>query len=112
MTHAHVTDSSDARLKVLIVAAHDSLGGAARAIFRVYSALKEFHGDTLDVTLRVANKTVDDPGIVGGKPARSRLEYVRYYLRTRFRKYVPRKPFVTENPVLHSQALYDTGLGR
>lgn len=100
------------RLKVLIVAAHDSLGGAARAIFRVYSALKEFHSDTLDVTLRVANKTVDDPGIIGGKPTRSRMEYVRYYLRTRFRKYFPRKPFVTQNPVLHSQALYDTGLGR
>lgn len=105
-------ENASPRLKVLIVAAHDSLGGAARAIFRVYSALKEFHGDTLDITLRVANKTVDDPGIIGGKPSRSRMEYARYYLRTRFRKYVPRQPFVTENPVLHSQALYDTGLGR
>jgi glycosyltransferase involved in cell wall biosynthesis len=103
--------TSDAPLRVLIVAAHDSLGGAARAIRRVFDSLSEYETN-LNVTLRVIHKTVEHPRILGGKPARSRLEYAEYWLRTRFRKYFPRAEFVTSNPVLHSQALYPTGLGR
>lgn len=100
------------RLKVVIVAAHDSLGGAARAVYRVFESLQRYHRDDIDVTFRVIHKTIDNPSIVGGKPSRNRREYLQYWIRTRFRKYFPRTPFVTANPVLHSQALYPTGLGR
>lgn len=100
------------RPKILIVAAHDSLGGAARAITRVFRSLEQFHSEEFEVLLRVSNQTIQDPGVIGGKPKRSRLEYLEYFLRTRFRKFFPRKEFISENKLLHSQALYQTGLGR
>lgn len=100
------------RLKVVFVAAHDSLGGAARAAYRVFSSIRRHYSDTVDITLRVIHRTRDDEGILGGKPTRSRWEWVKYFTRTRFRKYFPRKPFESPNTLLHSQALYDTGLGR
>lgn len=113
------TDPSDAGtltgqrpLRVVFVAAHDGLGGAARAAYRVFDAIRTSFPDRIDITFRVIHKTRDDNGIIGGKPQRSRLEYLQYFLRTRFRKYFPRKPFVSSNTLLHSQALYPTGLGR
>ena len=98
--------------RVLFVAAHDSLGGAARAVHRLYESIRDGFSDTVDISLRVIHKTHDDPGVVGGKPTRSKLEFLEYFLRTRFRKYFPRRPFVTDNRVLHSQALFHSGLGR
>ena len=107
------TDTTEKRkVRVLIIAAHDSLGGAARAIYRVYSALREYESTRIEVTLRVPNKTRNDPGVIGGKPRRNRWEFARYWLRTRWRAKFHGKPFQTENRILHSQALYDTGLGR
>ena len=97
---------------MIIVAAHDSLGGAARAIYRVFLALREWQSESFEMFLRTPNKTVDDDQVIGGKPARNRREFLEYWIRTRYRKYFPRKTFVTDNPMLHSQALYDTGLGR
>jgi glycosyltransferase involved in cell wall biosynthesis len=102
----------ESRVRVLVVAAHDSLGGAARAIYRVYSALRGYESTRIEVTLRVPNKTQNDPGVLGGKPQRNSWEYARYWLRTRWRAKFPGIPFQTENRILHSQALYDTGLGR
>lgn len=98
--------------KIVIVAAHDSLGGAARAIYRVFSALRQNFSEEAEFSLRVIHKTRDDADIIGGKPTRNRLEFLEYFIRTRFRKYFPRKPFESENTLLHSQALYPTGLGR
>jgi glycosyltransferase involved in cell wall biosynthesis len=100
------------KVRVLIVAAHDSLGGAARAIYRVFSALREYESTRIEVTLRVPNKTRNDPGVLGGKPQRNSWEYARYWLRTRWRAKFARRQFQTENRILHSQALYETGLGR
>jgi len=100
------------KVRVVIVAAHDSLGGAARAIYRVFLALREWQSDLFEVILRTPNKTVNDDQVVGGKPVRNRREFFEYWIRTRYRKYFPRNTFVTDNPILHSQALYDTGLGR
>ena len=101
-----------APIRVVFVAAHDSLGGAARAAYRVFDGIRTHFSDQVDVTLRVIHKTREDEDIIGGKPTRSRGEYINYFLRTRFRKYFPRKPFVSDNTLLHSQALYPTGLGR
>ena len=59
------TDTTEKRkVRVLIVAAHDSLGGAARAIYRVFSALREYESTRIEVTLRVPNKTRNDPGVL------------------------------------------------
>jgi len=98
--------------RVLFVAAHDSLGGAARAVHRIYDTIRRGFDDRVNIHHRVIHKTYDDEGIIGGKPTRSKREYAEYFLRTRFRKYFPRKPFVSDNTVLHSQALYHSGLGR
>jgi glycosyltransferase involved in cell wall biosynthesis len=103
---------SQLRPRVLIVAAHDSLGGAARAIYRVFEALSASSPSKYDIQLRVIHNLRDDDRVVGGKPKRNRREYAEYFLRTRFRKYFPRKPFISDNQLLHSQALFATGLGR
>lgn len=100
------------RPRVVFVAAHDSLGGAARAAHRVFDAIRTHFSDEIDITFRVIHNTLDDDQIAGGKPTRSRLDYINYFVRTRFRKYFPRKPFVSDNALLHSQALYSSGLGR
>jgi len=100
------------RLRIMIVTSRDSGGGAPRAIHRIYRALQDNFDDRADFYLRVVHKSFDDNKIIGGKPARNRLEGLEYFLRTRFRKFFPRPPFVSENRLLHSQALYPTGLGR
>lgn len=100
------------KLQVVFVAAHDSLGGAARAVHRIYSVIRDRFSDSIDIRLRAIHKTYDDERIIGGKPQRNTLEYAEYFIRTRFRKYFPRQPFVSDNTLLHSQALYHSGLGR
>lgn len=100
------------RLRVLLVTSQDSGGGAPRAIHRLYKALQENCASQADTYLRVIHKTHDDPRVLGGKPERNLLEYAEYFLRTRFRKYFPRKPYLSDNKLLHSRALYATGLGR
>ena len=100
------------RLRVLFVVAHDSLGGAARATFRVFDAIRNWCPERIDIFMRTPNKTRNDNAILGGKPVRNRREFLEYLIRTRFRKYFPRRPFVSDNTLLHSQALYKTGLAR
>lgn len=104
--------TGNSKPRVLFVAAHDSLGGAARAVHRIYDTIRRGFVDRVDINHRVIHKTHDDDGIIGGKPTRSRREYAEYFLRTRFRKYFPRTPFVSDNTLLHSQALHHSGLGR
>ena len=100
-------------VRVVFVGAHDSVGGAARAMTRLFMMLHSLQEELrLDVTMRVVHKTIDHPAIIGGKPTRNRREYARYFLRTRFRKYFPRKKFISNNTLLHSQALHHSGMGR
>ena len=107
------TKSPSPALKVVLVGSRDNLGGAARAQTRIFEMLDRY-GPALgvEVSMRVVHKSVDHPRVIGGKPTRNMLEYARYYFRTRFRKYFPRRPFVSENTLLHSQALHHSGLGR
>lgn len=107
----HTTQNSRS-LRVLFVISQDSGGGAARAVHRIYVAIRDHMRKTVSIKMRVIHKTFDDHDIIGGKPTRSRAEYVEYFIRTRFRKYFPRKPFISDNKLLHSQALYHSGLGR
>jgi glycosyltransferase involved in cell wall biosynthesis len=107
-----VTPSDDV-LRVVFVGAHDSAGGAARAMTRIFRALWERQEELgLDLSMRVIHKTIDHPAIVGGRGVRNKAEYTRYYLKTRFRKYFPRKKFISSNKLLHSQAVHHSGLGR
>lgn len=62
--------------------------------------------------MRVVHKALPDSQIIGGKPSKSWSESLLYFVRTRFRKYFPRRPFVTENRALHAPALFPSGLGR
>ena len=99
--------------KVVFVGAHDSAGGAARAMTRIFTVLWERQDELgLDMSMRVIHKTLDHPAIIGGKGVRNRIEYARYFARTRFRKYFPRKKFRSPNTLLHSQALHHSGLGK
>ncbi len=100
-------------LRVVFVGAHDSVGGAARAMTRLFMMLYNRQEELgLDMTMRVVHQTIDHPAIIGGKPKRNRREYARYFLRTRFRKYFPRKKFISNNTLLHSQALHHSGMGK
>lgn len=99
-------------VKVLIVAAHDSLGGAARAIHRVFSALEEHRSGEFKVTLRTITKTRNSSSIIGGKPRRSLRENALYFLRTRLPRALKPAPFSSTNTLLHSPALHHTGLAR
>ena len=99
-------------IRVVIVTSRDAGGGAPRALYRVFSCLRKFEANAVSVSMRVVHKSHDESEIIGGKPARSRWENLVYLARTRYRKYFPRKPFVTSNKALHAPALYPTGLGR
>ena len=100
-------------LQVVFVGAHDSVGGAARAMTRLFMMLYRRQEELgLDMSLRVVHQTIDHPAIIGGKPTRNRREYARYFFRTRFRKYFPRKKFISNNTLLHSQALHHSGMGK
>ena len=108
-----MTKKQDKPLRVVFVGAHDSVGGAARAMTRLFMMLYNRQEELgLDMSMRVVHKTIDHPAIIGGKPTRNRREYARYFLRTRFRKYVPRKKFISNNTLLHSQALHHSGMGK
>lgn len=99
-------------LKAVFVGSQDSGSGASRALHRIYRAIAANCADRVDISMRVIHKSYDDNRIIGGKPRRNWREYAEYFLRTRFRKYFPRKLFVSDNKLLHSQALYHSGLGR
>lgn len=97
---------------ILIVAAHDSLGGAARAIYRVFSALNSLDDDRFRYRLRVISKWTDDSSVAGGRPRRSLQEQLSYLWKTRVLRLLNRGEFITTNPILHSSAQYPSGLAR
>lgn len=100
------------RLRVVFVMAHDSSGGAARAVFRIFETIREHFGDAVDLSIRAIHKTHELASIVGGKPKRNFWERWRYFIITRFRKYFPRPRFVPDIRLLHSRARHHSGLGR
>lgn len=97
---------------VVIVAAHDTLGGAARAIYRVFDSLSNSKGAGFKIRLRVISKNRDSSGVLGGRPVRSPTQNASYFFRTRIRKLLKCRPFVPDSSLLHSPATYPTGLAR
>lgn len=94
---------------VLHVGASDSLGGAARAAYRIHRALTgQHHQLQLTSRMRVIHKASGDPEVTGGPPQgvgpiwrqlQPRLSQTRY------------QRFASANPTWHSAAWPDTGLG-
>lgn len=103
--------SSTGKIAVLHVGASDGAGGAARASYRVHRSLVDSsHLAGVDSRFRVINKITQDPSVIGGSPLGSRLRLIRLVKRLARASY--RRGFKTMNPVLHSIAWPDTGLGR
>jgi len=105
-------------LNSLHINASDLAGGAARAAYRIHRSLVAHgHDHGVQSQMRVITKLSGDPSVIGGSPSVSRNRALRR-LQPRFRhwlrrgsRYWARRGFYTANPVLHSIAKPDTGLG-
>jgi len=97
-------------VKILHVCASDIGGGAPRAAYRVHRSLVD-HGGELGVEsqMRAIQKLTNDDTVRGGLPAVQSALWKR--LRPRL-NLIAKRGFDTGNPVLHSIAWPDTGLGK
>lgn len=93
-------------MHILHVNHSDLLGGAARAAFRIHRSLV---GAGVDSCMRVIHRIGDDDRVQGGSPAG--LGPIARRVRSRLAA-LPMRGFNTANPILHSPAWPDTGLGR
>ena len=102
--------------KVLHVSANDSVGGAARAAYRIHRSLVQFgHIYSIDSAFRVIYQNINDETIIGGEPALGTSLFSKLcrkfdLLKLRVHRFRFRN-FESENSVLHSEALSTTGLG-
>lgn len=96
-------------MRILHVGASDLSGGAARATYRVHRAIVN-HGENLGLqsTLRVIHKSSNDPTVLGGAPLGQNPVWKRLQPRLCT---TAKRHFKTRNPVLHSIAWPDSGLG-
>lgn len=101
--------SASMKMKILHVGASDFGGGAARATYRVHRSLVD-HGGELGVEsrFRAIQKLTNDVTVSGGPPQSQSGLWRRLHPRLNVRA---RRGFQTGNPVLHSIAWPDTGLG-
>jgi glycosyltransferase involved in cell wall biosynthesis len=96
-------------IRVLHVGASDINGGAARATYRLHRSLVDYGGDLgIESRFRAIQKLTYDDTVLGGPPVGQNRLWKR--LRPRLNQY-SRRGFRTGNPVLHSIAWLDTGLG-
>ena len=97
-------------MRVLHVSASDIGGGAARAAYRVHRSLVEYGGEHgIESRFRAIQKLTSDDTVLGGPPVgRSRIWGL---LHPRLSSHA-RRGFKTDNPVLHSIAWPNTGLGK
>jgi glycosyltransferase involved in cell wall biosynthesis len=101
-------------MKVTHINATDIAGGAARAAYRIHRSLVEQGPDQgIESRMRVIHRLSDDPSVEGGPPRGwGRLQRAwkrRLHPRLQVLK---QRGFRSGNPVLHSIAWPDTGLGR
>ncbi|MFB1489908.1 MAG: glycosyltransferase family 4 protein [Thiocapsa sp. C3-sup] len=93
-------------MHILHVNHSDLLGGAARAAHRIHRSLI---GAGVDSRMRVIHQTASDDRVQGGPPAG--IGPIARRVRARLAG-LPMRGFTTANPILHSPAWPDTGLGR
>ena len=63
------------KIKVCHVAYSDTLGGACRAAFRLYSSFKTSNNQKIISSMRVIKKFSEDQNIIGGLPKDFYLNY-------------------------------------
>lgn len=93
-------------MRILHVNHSDINGGAARAAYRIHRSLVSAG---LNSRMRVIDRTSDDATVVGGPPAGTGP--IGRYLRRQLAR-LSLSNFRTANPILHSLAWPDSGLGR
>lgn len=93
-------------MRILHVNQSDLSGGAARAAYRIHRCLV---GAGIDSGMRVIYQTGDDERVQDGLPAGNGP--IRRRIRSRLAG-LPLRGFRTANPIIHSAAWPDTGLGR
>lgn len=93
-------------MRILHVNQSDLSGGAARAAFRIHRCLV---GAGIDSRMRVIHQSGDDARVQAGPPAGNGP--IRRRIRSRLAR-LPLRGFRTANPIIHSAAWPDTGLGR
>lgn len=91
-------------MDILHVNHSDRVGGAARAAYRIHRSLV---GAGVHSCMRVIVKISEDPTVLAGLPA---TDPVSRWIRRRLTP-LPLRGFKTANPILHSAAWPDTGLG-
>ena len=98
-------------MRVMHVAASDSIGGACRAANRLHIALQN-HGESYNIesTCRVIYKGSSDQAIKGGAPKLSIRGRINYNVKTKSRSLFL-KLFQKDNSSLQSIAWPSTGLG-
>lgn len=97
-------------MKILHVGASDIGGGAARATYRVHRSLVDYGGELgVESRFRAIQKLTNDDTVLGGPPVRQ--SRIWRHLHPRLNRSA-RRGFETGNPVLHSIAWPDTGLGK
>ena len=96
-------------MKVIHLNASDSIGGAARAAYRLHRSMLSY-GAELDLysTMRVTHKLTHDHTVIckALPPATRRQRIYRNFIQSKHQS------FRTGNPILHSTAWPDTGLGQ
>lgn len=99
-----------ALMRVLHVAASDTGGGAARAAYRIHRSLVEYGGEQgVESRFRAIQKLTNDDTVIGGPPVgRSRISGLLHPQLINHAK----RGFKTGNPILHSIAWPNTGLGK
>jgi glycosyltransferase involved in cell wall biosynthesis len=104
------SSTTSTALKIMHVGASDSVAGAARAAYRVHRSLVDY-GIELGVEsrFRVIQKFTSDGTVLGGPPLGQSRLWRRLHPRL---NRLAKRGFQTGNPVLHSIAWPDTGLGK
>ena len=92
-------------MHILHVNHSDLVGGAARAAYRIHRSLV---GAGVDSRMRVIQKISEDPTVQAGPPV---ADPIRRRIHGRLTQ-LPLRGFRTANPILHTAAWPDTGLGR
>ncbi len=96
-------------ISVLHVSASDSMGGAARAAYRIHSSLSQRHLEgELTSRMRVIHKASGDAAVIAGPPQGVGPIWRRLQPRLSESRY---RNYVSANPTWHSAAWPDTGLG-
>lgn len=93
-------------MKINHVSTSDSVGGAARAAYRIHRALVEYG---IDSRMRVLNSGTDDDRVTAGATPKSILDRFSLKLYNRWLAYT-RRGWYTDNPILHTFGQVSAGL--